>query len=84
MILPVELRQALGVGKGDRVMLQRVGERIEMTTAQLLRAQARARVQARCAGAKNVVDEFLAERRAEAQQENTRMDAGQEASGPNR
>ena len=69
MILPAELRQALGVGKGSRVVLQRVGDRIELTTARLSRAQARARVRARFPDATDVVDEFLAERRAEAQRE---------------
>lgn len=70
MILPADLRQELGVGKGSRVVLQRVGDRIELTTARLSRAQARARVRARFPDATNVVDEFLAERRAEAQREN--------------
>lgn len=79
MILPAELRHALGVGKGDRVVLQRVGERIEMTTARLSRAEARARVQARFSGATDVVDEFLSERRAEAQRENAEADIGQGA-----
>lgn len=42
MILPAEFRLALGVGKGDPVVLQRVGERIEMTTDRLSRARIRA------------------------------------------
>ena len=75
MILPAELRQALEVGKGDRVVLQRVGDRIELTTARLSRAQARARVKARFPNATNVVDEFLTERRAEARRENAEADA---------
>ena len=69
MILPAELRQSLGIGKGDRVVLQRTGDRIELTTARLSRAQARARVKARFPDATNVVDEFLEERRTEARRE---------------
>ena len=74
MILPRELRDALGVGRGDRVVLQRTGDRIELTTARLSRARAQARVRARFPDAKNVVDEFLAERREEARRENAEMD----------
>ena len=70
MILPAELRQALGVGKGDRVVLQRVGERIEMTTARLSRARTQARIRAQFPDATDVVDAFLAERRAEVLREN--------------
>lgn len=70
MILPRELRDALGVGKGDRVVLQRTGDRIELTTARLSRARAQARVRARFPDATSVVDEFLAERREEARREN--------------
>ena len=84
MILPTELRQALGVGKGDRVVLQRVGQRIEMTTARLSRAEARARVQARFSDATDVVDELLSERRAEARREVAEIDDGQEASRADR
>lgn len=70
MILPAELRQALGVGKGDRVVLQRVDDRIELTTARLSRARAQARIRAQFPDATGVVDEFLAERREEAAREN--------------
>ena len=69
MILPAELRQLLGVGKGDRVVLQAEGQRIELTTAKRARDLARERVRQRFPGALGVVDEFLAERRAEAEQE---------------
>ena len=69
MILPAELRQLLGVGKGDRVMLHAEGQRIELTTAKRARDLARERVGRRFPDASGVVDEFLAERRAEAEQE---------------
>ena len=76
MILPVELRQALGVEKGDRVVLQRMGDRIELTTARLSRAQAQARIREQFPDAQNVVDEFLAERRSEAGRENELIEKG--------
>lgn len=69
MILPAELRQELGVEKGSRVVLQRVGDRIELTTARLMRARAQARIREQFPNATNVVEEFLAERRADAQRE---------------
>ncbi len=84
MILPVELRQALELGRGDRVVLQRVDDRIELTTARLSRARAQARIRAQFPDVENVVDEFLAERRAEAQREVAEMDAPQEGSGADR
>ena len=70
MILPAELRQLLGVGKGDRVVIQADGQRIELTTAGRARDLARERVRRRFPDASGVVDEFLAERRAEAAREN--------------
>ena len=81
MILPAELRHSLGIGKGDRVVLQRTGDRIELTTARLSRAQARARVKARFPDATDVVDEFLEERRAEARREAEELDPGSKPTG---
>jgi AbrB family looped-hinge helix DNA binding protein len=84
MILPVELRQALGLGKGDRVVLQRVDDRIELTTARLSRSRVQARVRAQFPDAENVVDEFLAERRAEARREFAEIDEPREGSEADR
>ena len=65
MILPAELRRVLGVGKGDRVLIQAEGPRIELTTPKRARGTlARERVRRRFPDASGVVDEFLAERRA--------------------
>nr|WP_299652466.1 AbrB/MazE/SpoVT family DNA-binding domain-containing protein [uncultured Jannaschia sp.] len=69
MILPAELRRALGVGKGDRVVVRSDGDRIEITTAARSRARARARLQDLYAARSGVVDELIAERRAEARRE---------------
>ena len=76
MILPAELRQLLGVGKGDRVVIQTEGQRIELTTAARARDLARERVRRRFPDAAGVVDEFLAERRAEAVREGDAMEEG--------
>lgn len=76
MILPMELRQALGVGKGDKVVIQRTGDSIELTTARLSRARAQARIEKQFPDAKNVVDEFLAERRTEARRGNEIIEGG--------
>lgn len=69
LILPAELRRMLGVDKGDRVVIQADGERIELTTARRSRARARERMRQLFPDARGVVDEFLAERRAEARRE---------------
>lgn len=82
MILPAELRQELGVGKGNRVVLQRVGDRIELTTARLMRAQAQARVREQFPDATNVVEEFLAERRAEGDREAAEWDRQEDTALP--
>ena len=60
MILPAELR---------RVLIQAEGQCIERTTAKRARDLARERVRRRFPDAAGVVDEFLAERRAEAERE---------------
>ena len=70
MILPAELRRKLGVEKGDRVILQTEGDRVELTTARALRRRARAIVrEAVGEGQGSMVDALIAERREEARRE---------------
>lgn len=69
MVLPVELRRALGVGQGGRIVVQTDGDRIEITTAERSRARAKARMQRLFAGRESVVDELISEHRKEAQRE---------------
>lgn len=69
MILPAELRRALGVGKGGRVVVQTDGDRIEITTAERSRARAKARMRRLYADREDVVGELIAERRDEAARE---------------
>ena len=65
MILPAELRRALGVGKGDRVIVQTDGDRVEITTAQRARRRAQERFRRLVPEGEAVVDAFIAEKRAE-------------------
>ncbi len=69
MILPAELRRALGVGKGDRILIQAEGDRIEITTTQRARHRAQERFRALVPDGEPVVDTFLAEKRVEVARE---------------
>ena len=69
MILPAELRRALGVGKGDRVVILTTDDGVELTTAQRARRRAQERFRRLVPEGVGVVDEFLAEKRAEVARE---------------
>ncbi len=69
MILPAELRRALGVGKGDRVVILTSEDGVELTTAQRARHRAQERFRHLVPEGVSVVDEFLAEKRAEVARE---------------
>ncbi|MBB3938212.1 AbrB/MazE/SpoVT family DNA-binding domain-containing protein [Aureimonas phyllosphaerae] len=73
VILPSELRRALGLQKGDRVIIEAEGDQITLTTAQLRRKRAQAIAKRYAKPGVSVVDEFLAEKRVEAQQEIERI-----------
>ena len=72
MILPAELRRALGVGKGDRVVILTTRDGVELTTAQRARRRAQERFRCLVPEGVSVVDEFLAEKRAEVAREDAR------------
>lgn len=76
VILPSELRRTLGLQKGDRVLIEADGETIVLTTTRLRRRRAQAMVARHITPADGVVDEYLAEKRAEAERETGRIDAG--------
>lgn len=78
VILPSELRRALGLQKGDRVVIEAEGDRITLTTAQLRRKRAQAIARRYARPGVSVVDEFLAEKQAEARQEIDRIAPGDE------
>lgn len=69
VILPSELRRALGLQKGDRVVIEADGDRVTLTTARLRRRRAQAMVAQHVKPEDGVVDAFLAEKRAEAARE---------------
>ena len=70
IILPRELRRALGVGKGSRVVIEARDDRLELTTADRLRREAQERYQRLFPGqGRHAVDDFLVEKREEVRRE---------------
>ncbi len=69
VILPSALRRALGLEKGDKVLLEADGDRVTLTTARLRRARAQEIATRYAKPGISIVDEFLAEKRAEAARE---------------
>lgn len=79
MILPVELRKSLGLGKGDKVLVEVVGETVTITTARQRRKRAQEIATRYAKPGGKVVEEFLSEKRAEAAREvDALRDAGSE------
>lgn len=70
LILPIELRRALGVDRGDRVVVEAEDDRITLTTMRLRRRRAQETAARYVEPGRSVVDEFLAEKRHEAEREN--------------
>ncbi len=66
VVIPVEMRRALGIHDGQDLTVSLENDRITLRTLALARARVRAIARARREGHGSVVDEFLAERRAEA------------------
>ncbi len=70
IILPLELRRALGIEKGSRVVIEAQDDRLELTTAERLRRQAQERYRRLFPDRqRGVVDAFVAEKREEARRE---------------
>ena len=69
MILPIELRRALGIRKGDRVLIEAEGDVVRLTTAALSRRRAQERFQRWTEGQDRMVDAFIEEKREEAARE---------------
>ena len=66
MILPIELRRLLGVEKGDRIVLEASEDgEVRLTTARRTRREAQRRFQALFPDTPSVVDDLIAEKRAE-------------------
>ena len=81
VVLPSELRRALGLTKGDKVMIEAEGDKVTLTTARLRRKRAQAIAKRYAQPGVSVVEEFLAEKRAEARHEIERIASGDEAIG---
>lgn len=69
VILPSELRRTLGLKKGDRVLIETDGENVVLTTVRARRRRAQALVAMHIKPNDGVVDEYLAEKRGEAERE---------------
>ena len=72
MVLPAELRRALGVGKGERVVIPTTEDGVELTTAQRARRRAQERFRRLVPKGVGVEGELLAEKRAELAREDAR------------
>nr|WP_298961838.1 AbrB/MazE/SpoVT family DNA-binding domain-containing protein [uncultured Methylobacterium sp.] len=72
MNLPAEMRRGLGLSGGGRVILTQDEDGIRITTADQALKRIRALAAPFAQGRSSVVDEFLAERRAEAAREDGR------------
>lgn len=69
MILPADIRRALNLKKGDKVIIDTKGDHIELTTAQRERRRAQMLFRSFIPAGEQLVDEMIDERRAEAREE---------------
>ncbi|RFC61789.1 AbrB/MazE/SpoVT family DNA-binding domain-containing protein [Fulvimarina endophytica] len=74
VVLPSDLRKSLGLSKGDKVLIEAEGDEIKLTTARLRRKRAQAIAKKYARPGVSVVDEFLSEKRAEAEREIARIE----------
>ena len=73
VVLPAELRKILGLSKGDKVLIEAEGDEVKLTTARLRRKRAQGIARKYARPGVSVVDEFLAEKRVEAEREIARI-----------
>jgi AbrB family looped-hinge helix DNA binding protein len=76
MILPADIRRALDLKKGDKVIIETEGDRVELTTAQRERQRARAMFRKFVPAGEPVVEQVIADRREEARRDEAEHDAG--------
>lgn len=69
MVLPAELRRELGLGKGDRVVIETDGDTIVLSTPERSRRRARELFRRYVPEGRRLTDEIIADRRAEAKRE---------------
>ncbi|MCB8835857.1 AbrB/MazE/SpoVT family DNA-binding domain-containing protein [Aurantimonas sp. VKM B-3413] len=77
IILPADLRKSLGIGKGDRVLIEADGDHVVLTTVRLRRKRAQEIASRYAKPGVSVVEGFLAEKRTEAEREIDRIDASE-------
>ena len=82
VVLPASLRKALGLNKGDKVLIEAEGDRVVLTTARLRRKRAQEIARRYAQPGVSVVDEFLQEKRVEAAHENEAVSDTRETSKP--
>lgn len=70
LILPADIRRALNLKKGDKVIIDTQGDRIELTTAQRERRRAQMLFRSFIPSGEQLVDQLINERRAEVVAEN--------------
>ncbi|WP_062224277.1 AbrB/MazE/SpoVT family DNA-binding domain-containing protein [Aureimonas sp. D3] len=81
VVLPAALRKALGLTKGDKVLIEAEGDRVTLTTARLRRKRAQEIAKKYAQPGVSIVEEFLQEKRAEAARENEQIALSSEVSG---
>ena len=69
MILPADIRQALRLKKGDKVIIDTQGDRIELTTPQRERRRAQEMFRSFVPAGQDLVDQLIADRRLESKLE---------------
>ncbi|MYE82443.1 MAG: AbrB/MazE/SpoVT family DNA-binding domain-containing protein [Gammaproteobacteria bacterium] len=69
IVIPAEMRRSLGIRDGQDLTVSLEKDGITLRTLALARARVRAIARAHRKGQESVVDEFIAERRAEAAHE---------------
>lgn len=81
VVLPAALRKALGLTKGDKVLVEAEGDQVTLTTARLRRKRAQEIARKYAQPGVSIVEEFLQEKRAEAARENEQTALSSEVSG---
>ncbi|MCO6392581.1 AbrB/MazE/SpoVT family DNA-binding domain-containing protein [Aliihoeflea aestuarii] len=74
MILPIDIRRALNLKKGDKVIIETEGDRVELTTAQRERQRAKTMFRKFVPAGEPIVDEVIADRRDEALRDEAEFD----------
>lgn len=69
IVVPAEVREALGLSEGDRLLLRATPEGLELLTPRMALRSVQRRLAKHRKPGRSIVDEFIAEKRAEAERE---------------